>query len=79
MSVWEIKCIWGNAIHLLLWTGPSLPPVPPSCSKSCLAAAEGQQLDTSPQYLAYVQIKQQHKQGVGSKYDLSATTEILSH
>lgn len=49
--------------------------VPPSCSTGCFAAAEGQQLDTLHQYIADVQIKQQHKQGVGSKYDLSAMAE----
>lgn len=51
------------------------PSSPPSCSRGYLAAAEGQQLDTSPQYIAYVQIRQQHKHGVGSIYDISATTK----
>lgn len=75
MSVWEGKSVWGGAIHSCAGPAPSSPPVPPSCSKGCLAAAERQQLDTLPQYIACVQIKQQHKQGVGSKYDLSAMTE----
>lgn len=37
-----------------------------------MTAAKGEQLAALPQHIAHVQIKQQHKQGGGSKCDLSS-------
>lgn len=71
------KNIWGWCLPPPALAQPHrLPlPVPPNHSKGCLAAAKGEQLEALPQHIAHVQIKQQHKQGGGSKCALSAGTE----
>lgn len=77
MSGWVGEKKYLGLVPSISCSGPALspPPVPPSHSKGCLAAAKGEQLESSPQHIAHVQIKKQHKQGGGSKCALSSGTE----
>lgn len=76
MSGWETKNIWGWCLPPPALAQPRhLPLFLPTTAKATGLLPGGEQLEALPQHIAHVQIKQQHKQGGGSKCALSAGTE----
>lgn len=76
MSGWEAKSIWGWCLPPPALAQPRrLPPFLPTTAKAARLLPRGSSWEALPQHIAHVQIKQQHKQGGGSKCALSAGTQ----